>query len=120
MGVLFHWFKDIKVQIESYHPMCEIADIVYIDGDSTSHSYGNRSKLQNLFREKCGVEIPTIYESLINSENYKFDLVEPSDMVEYCDKLLSTKECNIDRFRERIEWIKSLSLQGYYIAYEAD
>lgn len=119
MGVLFHWFKDIEVRTEM-HGLYEPIYVVYIDGDSTSHSYGNRSKLQNLFQEKCDIEIPTIYEELINSENCKSDLVEPSDMVEYCNKILSTKECDAICLRDRVEWIKSLSLQGYYIAYEAE
>lgn len=78
MGVLFNWFKDIKIQTEG-HGMYKLTDIAYIDGDSTSHSYGNRSKLQNLFREKCNIEIPTIHEELMNNENCKPDLIEPSD-----------------------------------------
>lgn len=119
MGALFHWFKNIEVRAEIYG-MYELADVVYIDGDSTSHSYGNRSKLQNLFREKCDIEIPTIHEELINSENCKSDLIEPSDMMEYCNKILSAKECDIIWLRDRVEWIKSLSSQGYYIAYEAE
>lgn len=117
MGVLMHWFKDIKVQIETY-PMCELTNVVYLDGDATSHSYGNRSRLQDLFWNECGTYIPTIYEYYIDGEDYKSNLIEPSDMVKYCDKILSGEECDIQDFRERVEWIKSLALQGYYIAYE--
>lgn len=114
-----HWFKDIKVQIESC-PFCELADVVYIGGGSVSHSYHNRSRLQDLFWDKCGIYIPTIYEAFIDSEDYKFDLIEPSDMVKHCNKILSAKECDAYKFRDRVEWLKALSLQGYYIAYEAD
>ena len=119
MGVLFHWFKDIEVCTEMHGPH-ELIDVVYIDGDSTSHSYGNRSKLQKLFREKCDVEIPEINEELITGENCKSDLIEPSDMMECCNKILSAKECDIICLRDRVERIKSLSSQGYYIAYEAE
>ena len=57
MGVIFHWFKDIKVKTECEPYIYSYAQIDYIDGDCTSHSYHNRSKLQDLFMKKCGIYI---------------------------------------------------------------
>ena len=55
MGVIFHWFKDIKIKIECEPYIYSYAKIDYIDGDCASHSYHNRSKLQDLFMKKCCV-----------------------------------------------------------------
>lgn len=120
MGVLFHWFKDIKVKTECEPYIYAYTKVVYIDGGCTSHSYGNRSKLQDLFMKKCGIYIPTINEYGIESDDYDFELIEPIKMVEHCKIILSDKECDIRGFRDRVNWIKSLSTQGYYIAYESE
>lgn len=120
MGVIFHWFKDIRVRIECEPYIYSYAKIDYIDGDCTSHSYHNRSKLQDLFMKKCGIYISTINEYGIESDNYEFDLIEPNKMVEYCETILSDKECDVCGLRDRLNWIKSLSMQGYYVAYESE
>lgn len=120
MGVMFHWFKDIKVKTEYETYIYAYKEVVYINGGCTSHSYGNRSKLQDLFMKKCGIFIPTINEYDIESNDWHFDLVEPIKMAEYCKIILSDKECDIYGFRDRLNWIKSLSIQGYYVAYESE
>ena len=45
-------------------------------------------------------------------------MVDPKNMISACDKLLRiTGNDDIEEFRDRIEWFKELSEQGYYIAY---
>ncbi len=119
MGVLMHWFKDIQVQTEEY-PTCNLVNIIYVDGESTSHSYGNRVKLQNLFLDVCGTRIPTFDESTIGDGNHDIELIDPDVMVKYCDEILAGKECDVCDLRNRVEWIRGLSAQGYYISYEFD
>ena len=54
MGVGFNWFKNYKI-IEEEITIGYFSDIEYrleyLDGDSTSHGYGNRSKLQDIFEK---------------------------------------------------------------------
>jgi len=65
-------------------------NINYIDGDSTSHSYGNRTKLQNIFRKYLGTEIPTIPDYC--QEDINVNLIKPYVMSEMCSKLLQNKD----------------------------
>lgn len=119
MGVMFHWFKDIKVKIKQYESYIH-TEVVYIDGNCASHSYRNRSKLQDVFMKKCGIFIPTIDEDIIKSDDYEFGLIEPIEMTKYCEAILSDKEYNVSWIKDRLNRIKSLSMQGYYIAYESE
>lgn len=120
MGVGFNWFKNYKI-IE--HEICYGGlgkdveyGIEYLDGDSTSHSYGNRSKLQDIFRKYLNVEIPTI-----DDYDYKeIELIEPCIMSNLCTKLLENKEYDLEAMEDRIQWIKELSDKGYYVSYDVD
>ena len=106
LGVLMHWFKEIKIdKIENGScPMYDFFSVVYIDGHSVTHSYGNRKKLNDLFMNECDVNIPIIYEYTIESKDYEFNLIEPSIMVKYCDKILANKNCDKCCLRDRVEW----------------
>lgn len=123
MGVVFNWFKDYKIikNIISYGFCEEIEyNIEYLNGDSTSHSYGNRTKLQNIFNKYLNVEIPTIHDYGY-TENYyeKLELIYPSKMSKLCTTLLNNKDkCDLEDMEDRIIWIKELSDKGYYVSYD--
>jgi hypothetical protein len=122
MGVCFNWFKDyevvpdmISMGIGTYTEY----NLKYIDGDSTSHSYGNRTKLQNIFRKYLNTEIPTIPDYY--QESINVNLIEPSEMSKLCSKLLVNKcDYDLEDMEDRIEWIKKLSDDGYYVTYDVD
>ena len=106
MSVSFNYFKKYKIMNVGYGNYIE-----YIDGDSVSHGYGNRIKLQNVFRECLNIEIPTIEDTYID------DLIEPSQMSIYCSELLNNKKYDLKGMEHRIIWIKELSDEGYYVSY---
>lgn len=120
MGVGFNWFKSYKV-IEETHIVGWFEEteyrIKYLEGGSTSHSYGNRTKLQDIFYKYLGVEIPTIQSgSYMGCVNFK--LIEPPVMSQMCEELLENKNnYELEDMEERIQWIKELSDEGYYVSY---
>ena len=109
----FNWFRDCEVYLadEFYHEY----NLKFIGGDSTSHSCGNIIKVQSLLEKYGGVSIP--YIDTYNVSN-KPELIEPSMMVSACNKVLQTSEVDEVDMRDRIEWFKKLSEQGYYICYD--
>lgn len=120
MSVGFNWFKSYKVIEDEidYGLGKDIQySIEYIDSDFTTHGYGNRTKLQNIFKRYLNIEIPTIRDYGLS---YKptLDLIEPSIMSEYCNNLLSNNDYNLEDMEDRIEWIKYLSDKGYYVSYD--
>lgn len=119
MGVGFNWFKGyeiIEVKVDTgWYENIEYG-IKYLDCDDTSHGYGNRTKLQNIFKKYIGIEIPTI--SGYWSTKPDINLIEPSTMSSYCEKLLSNKEYELEDMEDRIQWIKELSDKGYYVSYD--
>jgi hypothetical protein len=119
MGVGFNWFKSYKIienEIDYGMGKYKEYNIEYLDGDSTSHAYGNRTKLQNIFDKYLNIVIPTI-----PYYGYSEDLIEPPVMSELCAKLLNNKDVyNLEGMEERIQWIKKLSDEGYYVSYDND
>ena len=119
MSIGFNWFK--KYRIINRLPESTLFDwygIEYLDGDSTSHSAGNIIKVQNLIEKYSGKRIPTVNEDFIDSVIYKLDLINPEEMVEICNKILANTECDEVDMRDRIEWFKKLSEEGYYLTYD--
>ena len=115
MGVMFHWFHNAyRVEYSEHHVagIYSWDEVQYIGGGRTSHSYGNRRKLQLLFEKTCGICIPTIDNGLSEKP------IDPHKMIEYCDMVLEQRLCDVYGLRERVEWIRGLSTQGYYISYE--
>ena len=124
MGRGIDWFKDYRIE-----KLSVVADCPYhtdfrlqlLDTDGTSHSYGNVSIVWDLFEKITGKIFPTLpYEECIDSEDYKLDLIEPSEMVKLCDMVLSDNRVDEVHMRDRFEWFKKLSEQGYYIAYDCE
>lgn len=123
MGVIFRWFKNFEVE-KIEHPMwagsyydCSFKCVG--DWDCTSHSYGNRSILQDLF-EQIGGKIPTLPDSISDDEPEKYIqslLIEPSEMSKKCQELLDS-DLYLEDMEDRIGWIKELSDKGYYVAYD--
>lgn len=116
MGVIFHWFKEYSIKEDYYCASIEYAG----DCGSTTHSYGNRSKLYNLF-EKVNCRIPIISNKIFDDDPEKYVqnlLVNPVEMSKKCQELLDS-DLYLNVIEDnRIRWIKELSDEGYYVAYD--
>ena len=117
MSTGFNWFKTYKIEIDDNQFYRDV-HLEYIGGGDTSHSSGNISKVQNLIEKYGGKRIPTICEDFIQSEDEKLKLIEPNEMSEICQKILEETDCDKVDMRDRIEWFKELSDQGYYLTYD--
>ena len=76
--------------------------------------------VQNLIEKYSGKRIPQISSEGVHLSNNKIDLIEPSEMVEICNKILANTECDEFDMRDRIEWFRELSENGYYLTYDYD
>lgn len=124
MGVIFHWFKEYEIE-KHEHPISWVNSYYSSsinfrgDCDSTSHSYSNRTKLENLF-EEVNIIIPNIPDEIFDDEsekNIQSLLVDPSLMSKKCQELLDS-DLDLKDMEDRITWIKDLSDKGYYVAYD--
>ena len=118
MSIGFNWFKKYEIIHRVVPPFYDWYELSYLDGDSTSHSAGNVIKVQNLIEKYSGKRIPSISEECIDSVDYELDLIEPNEMVEICNKILSSTEVDEVCMRDRIERFKKLSEEGYYLTYD--
>lgn len=116
LGVGFNWFTDYEVieeELDCGFYKIPIQDIKFVNHFSTSHSYGNRAKLQTIFYKYLGMKIPTIMY------DYELELINPSTMSKLCDKLLQNEDIyDLEDMRDRIEWIKQISDEGFYVCYD--
>lgn len=118
MSIGFNWFKKYKIIHRAAPSFYDWYELNYLDGDSTSHSAGNVIKVQNLIEKYSGKRISSISGECINSVDYELDLIEPNEMVEICNKILSSTEVDEVHMRDRIERFKKLSEEGYYLTYD--
>ena len=115
MSIGFYWFKDYQLYLyDEYYG--EYA-LEYLDGDSTSHSAGNIIKVQDLLEKYGGVRISSIRTYDVD-ENYELDLINPKLMSEICERILKNSDVDEVDMRDRIEWFKKLSDEGYYLTYD--
>lgn len=119
MSIGFNWFKDYKIEIDD-NKFYRDVNLEYIGGNDTSHSSGNIAKVQYLIEQYGGKRIPSICEDFIKSEDEKLKLIEPEEMSVICQKILAGTECDEVGMRDRIEWFKQLSDEGYYLSYDYD
>lgn len=118
MGITFHWFKGYTVNKTN----CEYDDLIFSkDSDNTGH--GNKASLDiYLMFKDIGHEFPT-FDTIYFKEKYLSSLIPPIKMAKLCDELLQKediiKKYDID-LKERIEWFKELSEEGYYLLYDVD
>jgi hypothetical protein len=117
MSIGFNWFKEYKIEITDELFYRDVS-LEYIGGEDTSHSGGNIGKVQDLITMYGGKRIPSICADFIQSEDEKLDLVEPKEMSHICEKILKGKEVDEVDMRNRIEWFKELSDDGYYLSYD--
>lgn len=120
MSIGFNWFKKYKIIHRAAPSFYDWYELNYLYGNSTCHSAGNVVKVQNLIEKYSGKRIPSINEECIVSVDYELDLIEPNEMVEICDKILSSTEVDKVCMRDRIEQFKKLSEEGYYLTYDID
>lgn len=123
MGTIFNWFKSYKIEKIADGIMYCCSDeyrIDYIGGGNTTHSSGNIGKVQDLIEKYSdGKSITSVCEDWIEQENYKIpNLIEPKEMSEICERILLNREVDAVGMRERIEWFKQLSDDGYYLTYD--
>ncbi len=120
MSTGFNWFKSYKITIHRDERMWEYDDkkLDYIGGGSTSHSGYNIGLVQDLIEKYSGKRIPTIEEDWLESEDEDLGLIQPKEMSDICIKILDGKEVDSVGMRERIEWFKKLSDEGYYLSYD--
>lgn len=113
MSIGFNWFKDYEFYLvdELYHDY----NLRYIGGGSTSHSVGNIIKVQNLLEKYGGIRIPIVDTYGVYN---KPELIDPKMMSDVCSKILSATEVDEVDMRDRIEWFKKLSDEGYYLSYD--
>ncbi|MCM1440192.1 MAG: hypothetical protein NC131_13465 [Roseburia sp.] len=110
MGASFRWFK--KVEIQEDHTLD------FIDTDNTSHTYSNAKNICDLFEKYAGINIPYIESTFEYESKEDIGLIYPINMIGYCNTLLSkTNDDMIKRYYDSIQFIKDLSIKGYYVIY---
>lgn len=117
MSTGFNWFTDYEIYLsDDYYGDYALC---YLDGDSTSHSSGNIVIVQNLLDKYGKVVIPHIPTHDIQ-EGYEPQLIAPKIMSEVCGKILENSDVDEVDMRDRIEWFKKLSDEGYYLSYDLE
>lgn len=122
MGITFTWFKDVKVDERELGMFEYNNPVEYIGGDNCNHSPGNVIDLQTIFEEYGDVDIPCINKYLFSGtkEELISMLIPKEKVIDICNKFLNNpEEKDSNDMRDRIEWIKELSEDGYYISYES-
>lgn len=119
MSTGFNWFKEYEIIHCGEDHWYDWYELHYLDGNSTSHSAGNITKVQDLLEKYGDVRIPYI-KRLNRDEGDKPDLIEPKVVSDVCAKILENSDVDEVDMRHRIEWFKKLSDEGYYLSYDCD
>ena len=115
MSIGFHWFKDYEIETFNEN-FIQFYSVIYKNGGGTSHSAYNVITLQNLFEKYGGFRIPQIEQ--FPNDDRRIELIPPKRVSEICSVILESGEGEIGDMRERIEWLKRLSDDGYYLTYD--
>lgn len=111
MKVRFIWFKTFEMQNGSVNYTG--------DWDYIRHSRSIKEILERVF-EQVGITLPTIPRDS-KEEDVKMYvlslLIEPAKMSRKCQELLDD-DLDLEGMEQNIAWLRELSNQGYYIAYE--
>jgi hypothetical protein len=119
MSIGFNWFKQYKIIHNEPDHWYGWYELHYLDGGSTSHSAGNIQKVQDLLEQYGDIRIP--YTKRLNRDDADVpNFIEPSIVAQVCDKILSNSDVDKVDMRDRIEWFKTLSDEGYYLSYDGD
>lgn len=119
MSTGFNWFKEYEIiHFEEDH-WYDWYELNYLDGNSTSHSAGNITKVQELLEKYGNIRIPSIQRLNRDNDN-KPNLIEPKIMSEVCVEILGNSDVDKVDMRDRIKWFKKLSDEGYYLSYDCD
>lgn len=118
MSIGFNWFKAYEITPPGSRWLDY--ELHYIGGGSTSHSAGNVIKVQNLLEKYGKVEIPRVSRHWIDSMDYDLGLIDPDVMYDACEMVLYTAEVDEVGMRERFEWLRQLSDDGYYLTYDIE
>jgi len=117
-----NWFKDFKIEEEviDYGLGKDTTYILnYIDGGNTSHSAGNIRKVQEILKQYGNIEIPIIDDDNVDKYTIRDRLINPKVISKACAKFLNNQnETDEYDMRDRIEWFKELSDEGYYLSYD--
>lgn len=119
MSIGVNFYKDVELIKHEGGGICgyDYYELKYKDNHSTSWSAGNTIKLGDLFKKYTGECLPIHLSEY--DENCKDDLVNPNEMVKYCDMVLIHDEDElVSEFEDRLNYIKKMSQEGYYVSYD--
>lgn len=122
MSTGFNWFKQYKPKKTFYNPKDIEYSAEFLDGDSTGFSGGNIGIIDDLL-EEYDIYIPRIrddYDNIKDLEKALSNLIEPSTLSNIFDKILKDDKVDKAGMRKRVQWMKELSDEGYFLCYDYD
>jgi len=113
-----NFYKEVNIEVIDYGYGCEYRHVEYKDNHDTSWSGCNINKLESLFDKYTELKaIPVVGEY---TENPYKKIVDPYIMSKYCSAILEHNEDDaVKEDKDRIEYIKFMSDNGYYISLES-
>lgn len=118
MSTGFNWFKQYRTKKTFYNEY----SAEFLDGDSTGFSGGNIGIIDDLL-EEYDIYIPRIrddYDNIEDLEKALSNLIEPSALSNIFDKILKDDKVDKVGMRKRVQWMKELSDEGYFLCYDYD
>lgn len=122
MSTGFNWFKQYRTKKTFYNPKDIEYSAEFLDGDSTGFSGGNIGIIDDLL-EEYDIYIPRIrddYDNIEDLEKALSNLIEPSTLSNIFDKILKDDKIDKVGMRKRVQWMKELSDEGYFLCYDYD
>ncbi|HAT4302211.1 TPA: hypothetical protein I9089_002316 [Clostridium perfringens] len=120
MSTGFNWFTKYEF-IKKEYRIGEIEyNVEYLDGGDTSFSSYNIGKVDDLLEMYGDLWIPRVWDEYGEDPKVIEDLIEPKIMSDVCEKILKDTKVDEVGMRDRIEWMKKLADEGYYMTYDYD